>query len=135
MYYNCFLTMLWRLKCEINLIVLVKPSWYMIKNQDKNLNILKTKKKLLRWNKKHFSSILKGFQLPKWSQTWECTFNSSSQFNQSNLITYVLNDEISSPNKRIYLRLSNNPLSFTAKKFFMKKFRICAWKLVHTSIR
>ena len=30
------------------------------KSQDKNLNILRTKK-LLRWNKKHFSSFLKAF--------------------------------------------------------------------------
>ena len=33
-------------------------------SQGKNLNILRIKK-LLRWNKKHFSSFSKGFQLPK----------------------------------------------------------------------
>ena len=34
------------------------------KSQDKNLNILRMKR-TLRWNKKHFSWFLKGFQLPK----------------------------------------------------------------------
>ena len=35
------------------------------KNQYKSLNILGRKKELLiRWNRKHFSSFLKGFQLP-----------------------------------------------------------------------
>ena len=31
-------------------------------------------KELLRWNEKHFSSFLKGFQLQKSSQTWHCNF-------------------------------------------------------------
>ena len=29
------------------------------------------------WNKKHFSSILKDFQLPKLSQTWEYAFKAN----------------------------------------------------------
>ena len=37
--------------------------FHLTKNHDKNLNILRTE--LLRWNKKHFSSFLKGFQLSK----------------------------------------------------------------------
>ena len=46
---------------EINLILLVKPFFYMTKN----LNILRTKRGFKTWNKKYFSSFLKGFQLPK----------------------------------------------------------------------
>ena len=37
------------------------------KSQDKNLNILRTKE-LLRWNKKHFSSFLKGYHWSKYKK-------------------------------------------------------------------
>ena len=58
---------------EINLIFLIKPFCYKTKKSRKNL-ISWERKELLRWNKKHFSSILKGFQLSKLSHTWECIF-------------------------------------------------------------
>ena len=49
---------------EINLIFLIKLFFLRLKSQNKNLNILRTKR-ALRWNKKYFLSFLKGFQLPK----------------------------------------------------------------------
>ena len=49
---------------EMNLIFLIKLFLYIPKIQNKNLNTEEWKE-LLRWNKKHFSSFLKGFQLPK----------------------------------------------------------------------
>ena len=49
---------------EINFIFLIKPFFYMTKNQDKNL-ISWEQKELLKWNKKHFLSFLTDFHLPK----------------------------------------------------------------------
>ena len=63
---------------EINFIFLIKPffsTWP--KSQDKNLNILK-RKELLRWNKKHFSSIFKGLslkQIKTFFGRWEFVYN------------------------------------------------------------
>ena len=39
-YCSCLLTRLWRLNFEISLMFLIKPFLYMIKSQDKNLNII-----------------------------------------------------------------------------------------------
>ena len=49
---------------EMNLIFLIKPFSRWPKSHDDNLNILGTKE-LLRQNKNHFLSSLKGFQLSK----------------------------------------------------------------------
>ena len=49
---------------EINLIFLIKPFFYIAKKSRQNLNVLRTKR-AFRWNKKHFSSILKDFHLSK----------------------------------------------------------------------
>ena len=49
---------------EINLIFLIKPFFYVIKKSRQKLKYLENEKSL-RWNKKHFSSFLKGFQLGK----------------------------------------------------------------------
>ena len=43
------------------------------KSQDKNWNILRTKR-AFELKQKHFSSFLKGLQLPKMFQAWECAF-------------------------------------------------------------
>ena len=64
-YCNCLLTRLWRhgfwnYPCLSNQAVF--PTWP--NSHDKKLNILRTKE-LLRWNKKHSSSFLKGFQWSK----------------------------------------------------------------------
>ena len=48
---------------EINLSFLIKP-----KSQGQNLNIWRAKE-LSTWNKKDFSSFLKGFYVPEMSQT------------------------------------------------------------------
>ena len=52
-------------KFEINLIIFpIKPFCYMTKKSRQKLKYLE-KKELLTWNKKHFASVIKGFQLPK----------------------------------------------------------------------
>ena len=50
---------------EINLIFLIKPSYYINKNTDKNSNMLNMKRAIKVKHEKHFSSYLKGFQLPR----------------------------------------------------------------------
>ena len=52
------------MKFEINLIFLSSYFATWPKSQDKIINILRMKE-LLKWNKKYFSSLLNGFQLPK----------------------------------------------------------------------
>ena len=47
------------------------------KSRDKNISILRTKR-ALRWNKKHFSSLLKNFQLPKIVSDLRVSLNSVS---------------------------------------------------------
>ena len=64
-FYNCFLTRLWRHKIWnkpylFNQAVLI----YDQKVKPKT-SISWERKELLRWNKNHFPSLLKGFQLPK----------------------------------------------------------------------
>ena len=76
-YCNYFLTRLWNMKFQINLIFLIKPFLlYDQKVKIKNLNILRTKC-LLRWNKKHFSSFVKEFHWSKQNiffERWKCDF-------------------------------------------------------------
>ena len=50
---------------EINLVLLIKPFCYTTWKVKTRSKISWERKELLRWNKKHFSSLLKGFQLPK----------------------------------------------------------------------
>ena len=49
---------------QIDLIFLIKPFFYMTKKSRQKLKALRTKR-ALKVKKKHFSSFLKGFQLPK----------------------------------------------------------------------
>ena len=58
---NCLSTRLWRLNCEINLIFLIKPFFLHGQKIKTKSWISWERKELLRWNKKHFSSFLKGF--------------------------------------------------------------------------
>ena len=50
------------IKFEINLNFLIKPFTYMTKKLRPKIKISQERKELLRWNKKHVSSFLKGFQ-------------------------------------------------------------------------
>ena len=62
-YCNCLLTRLWHHKFQ-NWPDIFNQAVFLPKSQDKILNIWE-QKELLRWNKKHFSLLLKTFQLPK----------------------------------------------------------------------
>ena len=62
---HSLLTKLWRNKfwnCPYLSNQVILSTWP--KRQDKDLNILRTKR-VFRWNKKHFSSLLKGFNWKK----------------------------------------------------------------------
>ena len=50
---------------EIDFMYLIKPFFYMTKKLRQKSKYLEKEKSLLIWNKKHFSSFLKGLQLPK----------------------------------------------------------------------
>ena len=50
---------------EINFIFLIEPFFLHDQKVMIKTYILRTKRAFLRWNKKHFLSILKGFQLLK----------------------------------------------------------------------
>ena len=50
---------------EVNLIFLIKSFFCMNKMSRQKFKHIENEKKLLRCSKKHFSSFLKGFQLPK----------------------------------------------------------------------
>ena len=50
---------------EINLSFLIKPLFYVTKLFRAKTLMSQEWKELLRWNKKHFLSFLKGFQLPE----------------------------------------------------------------------
>ena len=56
---------------ETNLIFLIKPFFFMTKKSRQKFKYLR-KKAILRWNKKHFSLFLKGFQLPKIVSDFKC---------------------------------------------------------------
>ena len=56
---------------EINLVFLIKPFFYMTENSRKKIKYVENRK-ILRWNKKHFLSFLKSFQL--------CAFNEITYF-------------------------------------------------------
>ena len=62
------------IKFEISLVFLMKLFSYMTKKSEKNPEISWEWKELLKRNKKHFSSILKGFSCQNLSKTWECAF-------------------------------------------------------------
>ena len=53
---------------EINLIFLIKPLFLHDQKVKTKIYISWEQRKLLRWNKKHFSSFLKGFNLSKKNQ-------------------------------------------------------------------
>ena len=59
--FNC----LWRHKFWNQPMSLIKPFFYMTKKSRKKLKYLEKDKSFLRWNKKHFSTFLTGFQFPK----------------------------------------------------------------------
>ena len=62
---------------EINLIFLIKP-FFLQDQKDKTKNLTSSERKeLLRWNKKDFSSLMKGYR-------WEFDFNFDS------VITHVI---------------------------------------------
>ena len=52
-------------KFEIKLIFLIKPFRYMTKKSRQNLKYLENEKSFLGKIKKHFLSLLKGFELEK----------------------------------------------------------------------
>ena len=56
-------------------IFLIKPTWP--KSQDK-IQMSWEQVELLRWNKRHFSSFLKGFQISKIVSDLECTFKAKA---------------------------------------------------------
>ena len=73
------------IKIEINFIFLIKPLWYMTKSQDKNLNILRTKR---FWAKiknifQHFSSVAKNCLRP---ESVPLSFNTKLGKNDNSLI-------------------------------------------------
>ena len=59
-YYNCLIIRLWRCKFEINFVFVSSRFGTWPKRQDKNLNILRTKRAFDVKYKKHFSLFLKG---------------------------------------------------------------------------
>ena len=60
---------------EINLIFLIKALLYMTKMSRQKLKYLEKEKSFSGEIKKHFSFILKGYQLPKIVSDCECAFN------------------------------------------------------------
>ena len=64
---------------KINLIFPIK-SFFLHDQKMKTKILISWKPKvILRWNKKHFSSILNKFYCQKLSQTWECAFITGPQ--------------------------------------------------------
>ena len=64
------------LYCKSLKLIYFPIKHYMTRIHDKNLSILRTKNPFKTNNKKHFSSFLKGFHMPKLPHSSECTFNS-----------------------------------------------------------
>ena len=62
---------------EINLIFLIQLFFYITKNSKQKGKYLEKKKELLKWNKKHFSSVLKGFQ---WSKVYRDIYFNATKF-------------------------------------------------------
>ena len=64
---------------EINLIFLIKAFFLHDQNVMIKTEMSWERKELFRWNKKHFSSFLKGFQWSKWRKfffkRWKSDFN------------------------------------------------------------
>ena len=60
---------------EINLISLIKPFFQHDQKVMTKTEISRERKKLLRWNKKFYSSFLKGFQMKQITQVfWDVRF-------------------------------------------------------------
>ena len=60
---------------QINIILLIKSFLYITEKVNTKNSLSSEQKELLKWNKKHFSSFLKGFQLSKIvSDVIECAF-------------------------------------------------------------
>ena len=62
---------------EINLIFLIKLLFCLTKKSREKVKYFEKEKSFLKWNKKHFSSILKSIQLLKLSQSWEFAFKTN----------------------------------------------------------
>ena len=63
---------------KTNLIFLIKPFLYMTKKVKTKTLISWELKEFLRWNKKYFSSFLKGFSYQNLSKTLQCAFKTNS---------------------------------------------------------
>ena len=59
---------------EINLILLIKPFFYMTKNSRQNFKYLEYKKSFQSEMKSIFHHFQRDFSYQKLSQTWECAF-------------------------------------------------------------
>ena len=71
---NCLLTRLWSHNVETKLIFQIKP-FFLHDQKFKTKNWISwERKELLKWNKKHFSSFLKGFH---WR--WESDFKNNNR--------------------------------------------------------
>ena len=64
-YCNYLLTRLWRLNLAVNLIFLIKPFFLYDQKVKTKIWVSSERKRFFRWNKKHFSSLLKGFYWSK----------------------------------------------------------------------
>ena len=76
-FYNCFLTRLWRHKIWNKPYLFNQALLIHDQKVKPKTSISWKRKELLRWNKNHFSSLLKGFSCQKLSQTWDCAFNNT----------------------------------------------------------
>ena len=65
MYWNCFLTRLWRHKFWNSPYLSIQAVFRYDQKFKTKIELSWEREELLRWNKKHFSSFLKDFQLPK----------------------------------------------------------------------
>ena len=65
MYCNCLLTRLWRHNFEINFMFLIKLFFLHGQKVKTKIEMSREQKELLRWNKNHFSNLLKGFHWRK----------------------------------------------------------------------
>ena len=79
------------MNAEFNLIFLIKSFFLHVQKVTTKFLMSWERKELIWWNKKHFSSILKGFQLLKTYQTWECVFNYTLKFRFEHKFEPLLN--------------------------------------------
>ena len=64
-YFNCFLTRLYVISFEINFIYQINLFFYITKKSRQKFEFLESEKIFQGEIKKHFSSFLKSFHLPK----------------------------------------------------------------------